>query len=194
MTPRSPPRIRRAMQERALRSRQLDQAKLGRSWEPLDAGLLAKRGGSIGDRDRERELNRTPAARVAAGGAGTVGGEAPLHVGRPAAVQAVVGAAQQVDVRHPEDFAGGMTRPAPGCLRHSAASTSRASRDVRCSSLARARAATSRRAHARARAARRSGARARADARAIASHPRVRTARADARVPPTEHGCRLRPR
>src|SRR5438105_3921894 len=84
----------------ALRLSRRDQAKLGRSREPLDAGLLAERGESVDDRDHERELNRAPAARVAAGGAGTVGCQAPLHVGRPAAVKAVVGAAPQVDEGH----------------------------------------------------------------------------------------------
>ena len=84
-------------------------------------GLLAEGCESIGDRDHSHELNRAPAARVAAGGAGTVSCQAPLHVGRPAAVKAVVGAAQQVDEGHPRDFAGGITLPAPGCLRRSAA-------------------------------------------------------------------------
>jgi hypothetical protein len=42
-----------------LRLTRRDQATRGRSREPLDAGLLAKRGASIGDLDHERELNRT---------------------------------------------------------------------------------------------------------------------------------------
>ena len=72
-----------------------DQPKLGGSREPLDAGLLAKRGKAIGDRDHDCELNRAPTACIAAGRAGTVGSQTPLDVGGPAAIQGAIGAVQQ---------------------------------------------------------------------------------------------------
>ena len=77
-----------------------DQPKLGCTGEPLDPSLLAQRGGPIGDREHNRELNRAAAARVAAAGARTVRYQALLDVGRPAAVEAVIGAAEEVNVCH----------------------------------------------------------------------------------------------
>jgi len=76
--------------------RGLDQPKLCCAGKSLDPGLFAQRGGSIRDRDHNRELNRSAAARVAAGSAGTVCSQAPPYVGRPTAVERVVGAAKQV--------------------------------------------------------------------------------------------------
>ena len=70
----------------------VDELKLGRSWESLDTGLLAKGGGAISDRNDGCQFDRGAAPRVAAGGSGAMGGQAPLDVGCPAAVEAVVGA------------------------------------------------------------------------------------------------------
>ena len=72
----------------------LDQAKLGGAGKPLDPSLFNQRGGSIGDRKHNRELNRSAAARVAAGGTGAVRSQTALDVGCPPAVERVVSAAQ----------------------------------------------------------------------------------------------------
>jgi hypothetical protein len=108
----------------------LDQLKLGRPGKPLDPGLFAQRRGSIGDRDRSHELNRSAAARVAAGGAGTVRGQAPLEVRRPPAVERLVGTAEQVDEGHPYGFAGANAHTCPG-LRFGGSVAASALRDVR---------------------------------------------------------------
>src|SRR5438105_12658474 len=100
-----------------------DQPKLGGSREPLDAGLLAKRGKAIGDRDHDCELNRAPTACIAAGRAGTVGSQTPLDVGGPAAIQGAIGAVQQVDAGHPLKFAGATTVPALRGVRRSRPAT-----------------------------------------------------------------------
>jgi hypothetical protein len=83
----------------------LDQLQLGGAGEPLDAGLLSERSRPVGDPDDERELNRAAATRVAAGGAGSVCSQAPRNVGRPSAVEAPVGAAEQAHTCHTEGFA-----------------------------------------------------------------------------------------
>ena len=61
---------------------------------------LAQCGGSVDRRDYGCELDRPAATGISARVAGAVCGEAALEVGRPAAVEAVVGAAEQVDVDH----------------------------------------------------------------------------------------------
>src|SRR4051794_35368312 len=86
--------------------------ELGLAGKPLDAGPLAERRGSVRHRKDRRQLDRQAAPRVAAGGARPVGGQAPLDVGGPAAVEAVVGATQQVDVGHPRGVRG---QPWPAC-------------------------------------------------------------------------------
>ena len=65
-----------------------------------------------GELARVDELHRPARARVAARGAGLVLAQAPLGVGRPAAVERAVGAAQEVDERGHE---GELTAPL-GCL------------------------------------------------------------------------------
>src|SRR3954447_20222361 len=57
------------------RRRPSDELELGRAREPLDAGLLAERGGSVRHRKDRRQLDRQAAPRVAAGGARPVGGQ-----------------------------------------------------------------------------------------------------------------------
>jgi hypothetical protein len=84
-----------------------DELELARARESLDAALLAKRGGAISDRNDGCQFDRGAAAGVAAGGSGAVGGQAPLDVGRPTAVEAAVGAPEQVDVWHAGGFVGG---------------------------------------------------------------------------------------
>jgi hypothetical protein len=115
--------------------RSLDELKLGCSGKPLDPGLFASRGRSIANRDHNRELNRSSAARVAAGGAGTVCGQSPLDVGRPSAVERVVGAAKQVDGSHPHGFARATTitclQPRLASSVTPAPSRERASREAR---------------------------------------------------------------
>jgi TolB protein len=80
--------------------------QLRRARQPLDPRLLAERFGAVGDGHRARELDRQAAPRVAARRAGSMGGQAALEVGRPPAVEAVVGAAKQVDVGHPRKLRG----------------------------------------------------------------------------------------
>ena len=71
-----------------------------RAGKPLDPGLFTERSGSIGDWDHDRELDRSAAARVAAGSTGAVRGQTAIDVGRPPAVERVVSAAEQVDEGH----------------------------------------------------------------------------------------------
>ena len=73
-----------------------NQRKLPGPVEPLDPGLLAHRGAPVGHRRGERELDRQPACRIAAGPAGSVVGEPSLNVGAPPGVKRSVGAAQHV--------------------------------------------------------------------------------------------------
>jgi len=84
----------------------LDQLELRPARQALDARLLAQGRRAVGHRERGGELDRPARARVAAGGSRLVLGEASLDVRRPAAVEAVVGAAEQVDGCHPHRFAG----------------------------------------------------------------------------------------
>ena len=67
--------------------------------QALDADLLAHRLGARGELARVDQLHRTPRAGVVACGARLVLAQAPLGIGRPAAVERAVGAAQQVDER-----------------------------------------------------------------------------------------------
>src|SRR3954452_6972184 len=78
----------------APRPRGLDELELGCTRKPLDPRLFPQRRGSIGNGDHGGELNRSAAARVAAGGAGTVCGQSALNIGRPPAVQGAVSAAE----------------------------------------------------------------------------------------------------
>src|SRR5215213_4103033 len=74
-----------------------DQRALLGGGEALDAGLLAHRlraARALGDPD---ECDRPARARVAAGCSGAVLVEPPLRIGRPAAVERPVGAAEEVD-------------------------------------------------------------------------------------------------
>src|SRR5205823_12210456 len=80
----------------------LDELKLRGAREPLDTRLFAQRGGSIGNRDHSHELNRSAAARVAAGSARTVCRQSALDIGRPPAVQRIIGTAAQIDGRQLE--------------------------------------------------------------------------------------------
>jgi len=73
-----------------------NQRKLPGPVEPLDSGLLAHRRAPVGHRRGERELDRQPACRIAAGPAGSVVGEPSLNVGAPPGVKRSVGAAQHV--------------------------------------------------------------------------------------------------
>jgi hypothetical protein len=77
-----------------------DQRQLLRAREGLDPGFLPPRSGAVGQRLRPRELDRQPAARVAARAAGAVRGEPLLQVDGPAAVQRPVDAPQHVDPGH----------------------------------------------------------------------------------------------
>jgi hypothetical protein len=88
------------------------QLKLAGARQSLDAGLFAKRSRAVGHRYDCCQLDRTAAPCVATCGAGAMGGQSPLNVGRPAAVKAVVGAPEQVDVGHAGSFAGGPWSPA----------------------------------------------------------------------------------
>jgi hypothetical protein len=88
------------------------QLKLAGARQSLDAGLFAKRSRAVGHRYDCCQLDRTAAPCVATCGAGAMGGQSPLNVGRPAAVKAVVGAPEQVDVGHAGSFAGGPRSPA----------------------------------------------------------------------------------
>src|SRR3954452_4255449 len=67
----------------------------------LDPSFFAEGGRAIADRDHRREFDGPTATRVAAAGAGAMGEQTPLDVGGPAAVEAVIGAAEQVDEHHP---------------------------------------------------------------------------------------------
>lgn len=78
----------------------VEQLKLGRPRESFDARFFPQRGGAIDNWDDGRQLDRASAARVAAGDAGTMGGQALVDVGRPAAIEAAVGAPKQVHERH----------------------------------------------------------------------------------------------
>jgi hypothetical protein len=84
--------------------RGLDELELGCTRKPLDPRLFPQRRGSISNGDHSRELNRSAAARVAAGGARTVCGHSALNIGRPPAVQGAVSAAEQVDGSHAHGF------------------------------------------------------------------------------------------
>ena len=59
--------------------------------------------------DNGSELHRPAATRVAAGRAGAVRSEAPVHVRGPSAVEGLVSATEQVDRGHTHGFAGATT-------------------------------------------------------------------------------------
>ena len=90
----------------------LNELQLGRPRKPLDAGLLAKRCSAVGDLDDRGQLHRQTAARVAARRTGPMRRQPASEVGRPTAVEAVVRAPQQVDVRRPVPFGAVPDAPA----------------------------------------------------------------------------------
>src|SRR5215210_4270618 len=82
-----------------LRSAAAREAPLIHRRQPLDPDLLAHRLRARLELARVDELDRPAGARVAARAPGLVLAQAPLGVGRPAAVERSVGAAQEVDER-----------------------------------------------------------------------------------------------
>src|SRR3954451_1432242 len=76
-----------------------DQKELLSAAQPLDPHLFAHRGRAVGAGGAPDQLDRPPAPRVPARDTALMLGQPPLRVGRPAAVERAVGAAQQVDER-----------------------------------------------------------------------------------------------
>ena len=102
----------------ARRPRSLDEPELGCTRKPLDPRFFPQSRGSISNGDHSRELNRSAAAGVAAGGAGPMRGDSAPNIGRPSAVQGAVSAAEQVDGSHPHGFATLAARTCPECTPH----------------------------------------------------------------------------
>jgi hypothetical protein len=88
------------------------QPQLRRARQSLDSGLLAQSGAAVDDWNDRRKLDRAAAARVPAGGSLAVRDQTALNVGRPAAVEAAVRAAEQVHPRHAGVFAVARRPPA----------------------------------------------------------------------------------